>query len=236
MTAIDTVTNLVELIRVDNKSSETIARKYAQCWLSHYPWPQRCVHDPGTEFVGPEFQTFLESCCIKDVYTSAKNPQANGVCEIMHQNVGNVLSTLLHSKPPQNITTAKEFLDEVLSIAMHAMRAGIHTTLSSSPGSLVFNRDMLPNIPLITNWYAITLKREHLIHESLLHENQKRRQYDYAPQQRILKKHWKPRKLDERTSGPFRVVQTHVNGTVTIELRPGVSKRLNIQRIMPYKE
>lgn len=154
----------------------------------------------------------------------------------MHQTVGNVLRTLLHSEPPQNITTAKEFVDEALSIATHAMRAGIHTTLGSSPGSLVFNRDMFLNIPLIADWHAITLKREHLIHENLLRENQKRRRYDYMPQQCVLKKRWKPRKLDERTSGPYRVVQTHVNGTVTIELRPGVSERLNIRRIMPYKE
>jgi hypothetical protein len=32
---------------------------------------------------------------------------------------------------------------------MHAMKAGIHSTLGSSPGSLVFNRDMFLNIPLI---------------------------------------------------------------------------------------
>ena len=120
MTAIDTVTNLVELIRVDEKYSETIARKYAQCWLSRYPWPQRCVHDPGTEFTGPEFQTLLENCRIKDVCTSAKNPQANAVCERMHQTVGNVLRTLLHGRPPQNITSAKEFVDEALSIASHS--------------------------------------------------------------------------------------------------------------------
>ncbi len=172
LTVIDTVTNLVELIRVNNKTSETIARKYAQCWLSHYPWPQRCVHDPGTEFVGPKFQTLLENCRIKDyVCTSVKNPQANTVCERMHQTVGNVQRTLLHSEPPQNITTAKEFVDEALSIAMHAMRAGIHTTLGSSPGSLVFNRDMFLNKPLIANWHAITLKQEHIIHENLLCEN-----------------------------------------------------------------
>jgi transposase InsO family protein len=116
LTAIDTVTNLVELIRVDDKYSETIARKYAQCWFSCYPWPQRCVHDPGTEFTGPEFQTLLENCHIKDVCTSAKNPQANAVCERMHQTVGNVLRTLLHSEPPQNITTAKEFVDDALVV------------------------------------------------------------------------------------------------------------------------
>jgi len=95
------------------------------------------IYDPGTEFIGPEFQTLLENCHIKDVCTSAKNPQSNAVCERMHQIVGNVLRTLLHGRPPQNITTAKEFVDEALSIATHAMGAGVHTTLGGSPGSLV---------------------------------------------------------------------------------------------------
>ena len=95
-------------------------------------------------------------------------------------------------------------------------------------------RDMFLNIPSIADWHAITQRREHLIHENLLHENQKRRRHDYAPQQCVLKKHWK--QLDERTSGPYRILQTHVNGTVTIELRPGVSERLNLRRIIPYKE
>ncbi len=150
--------------------------------------------------------------------------------------MGNVLRTLLHGEPPRSINSAKEFVDKSLSIAMHAMRAGVHSTLDNSPGSLVFNRDMFLNIPLIADWHAITQKREHLINENLSRENQKRRRFDYLPNQRILKKCWKPCKLDERTSGPYRVLQTHVNGTVTIELRPGVSERLNIRRFIPYKE
>ncbi len=68
----------------------------------------------------------------------------------------------------------KGFVDEALSIAMHAMRAGIHSTLGSSPGSLVFNRDMFLNILLITDWHEITQKREHLIHENLMQDNQKK--------------------------------------------------------------
>jgi hypothetical protein len=52
----------------------------------------------------------------------------------------------------------------------------------------------------------------------------------------VLKKRWKPQKLDKKTSGPYRVLQTHVNGTVTKELRPGVLGRLNIQRVILYKE
>ncbi len=41
--------------------------------------------------------------------------------EKMHQTVGNVLRTLLHGESSQNITTAKEFVDEALSIATHAI-------------------------------------------------------------------------------------------------------------------
>ena len=54
--------------------------------------------------------------------------------------------------------------------------------------------------------------------------------------QRVLKKDEKPCKLGKRTSGPYKVLQTHVNGTLTIELRPGASERLNMRRIIPYKE
>ncbi len=64
-------------------------------------------------------------------------------------------------------------MDEALSIAMHAMRVGVHTTLGSSSGNLVFNRDMFLNIPLIADWHAITQRREHLIHENLMRENKK---------------------------------------------------------------
>ena len=63
--------------------------------------------------------------------TSTKNPQTNVVYERMHQTLVNVQRALLHSEPPQNITTAKESVDEALSIAMHTMRTGIHTILGS---------------------------------------------------------------------------------------------------------
>ncbi len=81
----------------------------------------------------------------------------------MYQTVGNMLCTLLHGEPPKSYTKAKDFIDKALSIAMHAMRAGTHSTLGSSPSSLVFNRDMFLNIPLIADWHAITKRREHLM-------------------------------------------------------------------------
>ena len=81
-----------------------------------------------------------------------------------------------------------------------------------------------------------TQRREHLINENLITENQKQSCYDYVPQQRALKNKWKPRNLGERTNEAYKVLQTHVTGTLTIELRPGVSERLSKRRVIPYKE
>jgi hypothetical protein len=115
------------------------------------------------------------------VCTAAKNPQSNVVCKRMHQMVGNILRTLLHEEPPQDMANTKENINEALSIVLHAMRAAIHSTLGSSPGSLTFNRDMFLNIPLIADWHTITQRQEHLISENLIRESQKQRRYDYVP-------------------------------------------------------
>jgi hypothetical protein len=87
-----------------------------------------------------------------------------------------------------DMASAKEYIDEALFIDMHAMRATIHPTLGSSPGSHTFNRDMFFNIPLIADWHTITQKQEHLINENLIRENQKHHQYNFVPQQRVLEK------------------------------------------------
>jgi hypothetical protein len=62
------------------------------------------------------------------------------------------------AKHPQDMASAKEYIDEALSIAMHAMKAAIHSTLGNSPGSFTFNRGIFLNIPLIADWH----KDEHI--------------------------------------------------------------------------
>ncbi len=96
---------------------------------------------------------------------------------------------MLYVEPPQDMASSKEYLDEALSIAMHAMRAGIHSTLASSPGSLTINRDMFLNIPLIVDWHTITQRQDHLINENLKRENQKHCQYNYVLSKGYLRKH-----------------------------------------------
>jgi hypothetical protein len=73
----------------------------------------------------------------------------------MHQTVENVLRILVHTNPPNNLSKAKDIVDDALATAMHAMRTTVATTLGSTPGALAFSRDMFLNVPLIADWQAI---------------------------------------------------------------------------------
>ena len=96
---------------------------------------------------------------------------------------------------------------------------------------------MFLNVPLSlsSDWHAITQKREHLVNYRLMRHAQIRT-YDYAPNQKVLKKVHDPTKLGIQTSGPYNIKKVHVNGTVTMELRPGVSDQINIRCVIPYRE
>ena len=58
----------------------------------------------------------------------------------------------------------------------------------------------------------------------------------YVQGQKVLKKYPKPDKLGLCKEGPYLIIQVHTNGSVTIELRPGVTERLSSRRVEPYRE
>ena len=75
---------------------------------------------------------------------------------------------------------------------------------------------MFLNVPLIADWQAIARTCEHHVNENLRHANRKRRQFDYAPGQQVLKKVHNPTKLGVRTEGPSTIERVHVNGNLII--------------------
>ena len=154
----------------------------------------------------------------------------------MHQTVENVLRVLIHGNPPKTMSKTKDIVYKVLSTAIHAMRITVATTLGSAPGSLAFARDMFLNVPLVADWQTIARKREQEhVNKNLRRVNKKRPRYDYAAGEQVLKKVHNPTSLGVRTNGPYTIDRVHVNGTLTIVLRPGVTERINIRRIVPYR-
>ncbi len=152
----------------------------------------------------------------------------------MHQTVTNVLRTVVHTNPPQNMTQARDIIDDAMATAMHAMQTTIATTLGSTPVALALARDMFLNVPLIADWQAIARTCEHHVNENLRCANRRQCQYDYAPGQQVLKKVHDPTKLGVTTEGPYTIECVHVNDNLTILLCEGITERINIHRVLPY--
>ena len=168
---IDTVTNLAEIIRINNKTSAHISMLFENNWLARYPRPSRCIHDNGGEFTGAAFLHMLRVNGIKDITTTVKNPQANAICERLHQSISNTLRTMLHAYPPNNIDQTNDIMDTCFATAAYASKVAIHRTLNMSPGALVFQRDMILNIPLITDLLHLHEQRQIIIDERLRRAN-----------------------------------------------------------------
>jgi transposase InsO family protein len=236
LTIIDMVTNLVELKRLDNMTAAHVGLQLETQWLARYPRPLYCVHDQGTEFIGYQFQRVLARHDIRSRPITTKNPQANAICERMHQTIGNSLRAMTSLNPPEGVTTANEMIDVALANCLYATRATIHESLNGSPGSLTFGRDMVLDIPVIADWLTIQQNRQQLIDQRLIASNRKKFSYDYQVGEEILKLAYKPDKLSPRAhEGPYTIETVHTNGTVTIRINPHVIERINIRRIRPYR-
>ncbi len=234
LTMIDTVTNLVELVRVDNKEAAHIAMHFVNSWLSRYPRPLYVIHDQGGEFIGFPFQNMLIQNGITSRPITSKNPTANSICERMHQSIGNTLRVLASMDPPQGNQTANQLVDTALTTAVFVSQSTLSSALSITPDGIAFGHDMVMNIPLITDLELLRQKRQQLVNQRLIEANRKRFSYDYNVGDEVLKLIHKPDKLEERAIGPFPITCVHANGTVTIRLSPTVVERLSLRRIKPY--
>jgi hypothetical protein len=153
----------------------------------------------------------------------------------MHQSVGNSLRVLSTMNPPTGIAHARQLIDTALANAMYATRCTYHSTLKTTPGGLAFGRDMILNIPLMTDLLLLQEHRQQLIDKRLIAANAKRFSYDYKVGDEVLKLAFKPGKLDPRAAGPYRIEQVHANGTLSIRITPRVVERISLRRVKPYR-
>jgi hypothetical protein len=151
LTIINLVTNLVEIVCVNNKTSSAITAQFVNVWPACYPKLISCVHDPGLEFIGWNFQEMLHHNNIQSHCTTTTNPQANAICEQMHQSIGDSLRVLWPWNPPEGLNNAHALVDAALANAMYATHAIFHSGLQTTPGALAFHRDMVMNIPLMSD-------------------------------------------------------------------------------------
>jgi hypothetical protein len=104
---------------------------------------------------------------VEDVPTSVQNPQANAVCEQMHQVVGNILQTLFYSNPPANLNDVRTMVEYCLATTSYSLCCAANRALGVSPGAVVFHRDMSIDVPYVANLLVLCEKRHAVIDDNL---------------------------------------------------------------------
>jgi len=153
-----------------DKSSDQISRLVNKIWLCRYPQCRYLIYDNGSEFK-LHFETSCNSYGIKRKPTTIKNPQANAICERVHQVLGTMMRTseldMADSVHPADI-------DTFIYNAAWAIRTTYHTVLKASPGAAIFGRDMLFDISFVADWKQIGEYRQNQTDHSNTRENNKR--------------------------------------------------------------
>jgi hypothetical protein len=121
-----------------------------------------------------------------------------------------------------------------LATASYSLRCAANRALGVSPGAVVFHRDMLIDVPYVANLLLLCEKRQAVIDDNIRWENNRQRNFDYIAGQQVVELVPDPAKLETRTKGPYRILQVHTNGTVTIEHAPGQQDRVNIRHVRPF--
>jgi hypothetical protein len=216
-----------------DKSSACISYLFNKTWLSCYPRPRQVVCDNGSEFK-LHFTELLKQYSVNRTPTTAKNPQANAVLELIHGVFGDMMRT---SGINNSEVVNARLIDDFITNAAWAIRSTYHTVLRATPGAAIFGRDMLFDIPFLADWTEIGRRRQELVDSSNARENRRHVPFDYQPGMKCLiikNTNAKPLlKAEDKNKGPHEVTHMYTNGTVRIQLGT-INERLNISRLTQY--
>jgi len=195
-------------------------------------WPTQVTFDRGSEFIGKDFRKMIkEEYGVKKKPITVRNPQASTILvERVHQVIGNMIRTF---------ELENNYLDEtdpwkgVLSATAFAVRSTFHTTLQSTPGQLVFERDMIFNIKHTANWEYIKQRKQQIINKNNQRENAKRKEHVYKVGDKVLLARGTEFKYESPFSGPHEILKVNNNGTVCLQVK-AVADEYNIRRLYPY--
>ena len=166
---------------------------------------------------------------------STHTPTANAIIESSHRSMGQILRTIFDNESPKTMAEMDQVVESALAATMRALRSASSTSLSGvAPGALVFGRDMLLNVPIVTDIISITENRQLQTDLRLERENRRRSQFDYQVDGQVyVNNHFSSGdKAKPAWVGPYKIIRVHTNGTITVE-RGQIHERISIRRCKP---
>jgi len=169
---------------IKDKTAINVVNIVKKTWLTRYPWPREITYNKGTEFM-KEFATMIKNDYgIRKSPASKRNPQANSVIERIHQTIGNMVRT--HSVHEDMYLDKEDPFAGILVTTMFATSATYHTTTQATPSQLVFGQDAITNIRFEADWNLICQRKQEMIQQNNIKENNKRVEHEYQVNNKIL--------------------------------------------------
>ena len=162
------------------------------------------------------FQAICDTYGIKHKPTSIKNPQVNAILECIHAFLMTMLCT---AKIGMAKSVAPSAIEAFLTNAAWAFCSTYHTVLKASPGTAIFSRDMLFNIPFMADWKKIGECRQRLTDLNTECKNEGPVNYDYQVGQKVfVRKDGILCKTESRYEPePWTITSFHTNRTIWVQ-------------------
>ena len=127
LTCIDRYTRWPEVVPLADSKAETVANAFYAGWVSRFGVPKRITTDRGRQFDCELFRGLVTILGATHTFTSAYNPQANGIVERFHRQ----LKAAIRCQKTERWV-------EVLPMVMLGIRAALKADLGCSTAEMVY--------------------------------------------------------------------------------------------------
>ena len=147
---------------------------------------------------------------------TTRNPEANAIVERVHQTIGNMIRTF--ELYDSDAIDDDDPWSGILAAVMAAVRSTYSTTTQATPMQLVFGRDAIIDTKFLADWNFIRERKQNIIHQNNVRENEKRKPHVYNVDDEIMfKKHNQTKYGGPEYESPYKIVTVNDNGTVRIK-------------------
>ena len=142
ITILDHCTRYLEAFPVPVADTANVKASLTEVFTRHGMCRQ-LLTDRGSVFIGEPFQEFLRELNLQHLLTPAYRPESNGTLERAHATMKSMIEACLENEPE------KEW-DELLPWILFAYRSAKHGSTGFSPFALLFGRDPITPLGLIS--------------------------------------------------------------------------------------
>ena len=132
---LDHFSRFPEAIPLSETTTEAVATAFVEQIISRYGISKILLSDRGSNFTSKLMQSICKLLGVKRILSSPRHPQANGRVERLHSTLSNILSHFVDS--------SQRNWDEVLPLALFAVRSSVNRSTGDTPAQIFTGRDLI---------------------------------------------------------------------------------------------